>query len=248
MKMKIGLCSLLLTTGYLFGATVSSQPIDITKDSNLTLPTKLPIKKENPTAKIHQNELVLKLKTKETRQIQQNKWDIQQLKLAVAKLITEVNSLKQQNKQLLKEKQLLLKKKKIPNDLTEVPIENSAANILNTIKTKKQHKCRLVKERVIKNSSKNIMGAYKKYNPTKEFLTLKSLHQFKYPTISSKKMETKLKAGQHIEADMHTRFGWVHVKGGGWVAGYFLYPKVVYKAPKNSKKAATKYIYKKVCD
>lgn len=51
-------------------------------------------------------------------------------------------------------------------------------------------------------------------------LGMSKAYIFKSPTLKSKKNERVLKRKERIVVDKVTKYGWLHIKDGGWVRGY----------------------------
>lgn len=155
--------------------------------------------------------------------------NIQSLKIAVAKLITEqerLNLKNQNNEKSIKELQEKLK-------LKELPIVESV----------KKQPCMTKTIKVLDKDS--LKFSYLKMED-KEFKVSSSVALiYEYPALGLSSIG-ELKKGEKFIGDMYTSGGWVHNKNGGWLKGYVLSPKIEHN--ESVKGGKTAYIEKEVLD
>lgn len=198
--------------------------------------------------------------------------DINVLKIAVAKLIKNMNNSNNQelnvNIKILMEKVDTLSKendklhKKDALNQAEIAklkeamkkLQGMSNNFKAPVAPKSELKCESDKKDCITKTirvvdKKTIKHSYYKMSPEKEFKVSREnfTYVYEYPVLGEKKL-SKLMKGDKFIADKYTAAGWVHAKGKGWVKGYVLSPKLLRKkdAIFNPKKSA--FIEKKVLD
>ncbi len=164
--------------------------------------------------------------------IYKHECDINMLKEAVAKLIlalekganvnSELNAVSKKIIELENENKKLKDKLELPIEKQKILEEAVEGNFQKTEKS-------CVKEKVIKEYKlKDIKHSYINIIPDKTFKAqVQTLTVFKLPIVNSETESFTLSKGENFVADKYTKAGWVHIKSGGWVRGYEVYPKVL---------------------
>lgn len=159
--------------------------------------------------------------------------DSKMLKSAIAKLIKKIEGLESRVGFLEKEKSLLTP---LINNKSLIKKERKAHKKIRLKEPKKKLYCQDKKW-----SISDVKGSFIKFKEPQKFkIASNNVYEYKNPILNSKKSkEVSLKKGSYIEGDMFTKAGWVHVKDGGWIKGYLVFPKVLQKKDNN--------VYKKDC-
>jgi len=77
-----------------------------------------------------------------------------------------------------------------------------------------------------------VRGSYINYKHDKTFrINSTKVREYELPVLSAKRYGSGgyLTKGSYVVADKYTKAGWVHLKNGGWVKGFLVYPKVLQK-------------------
>lgn len=97
------------------------------------------------------------------------------------------------------------------------------------IKTNKKIK-KYKKEEPVNCSIKIVHQIPLKFKKFRKFEAEKNLFIYKEPVnCSSVKTNKILKKGTDFISDKYSKFGWIKIKKSGWVKGYLLNPKIIYK-------------------
>lgn len=179
---------------------------------------------------------IVKLQDKVTKNCE----NIKVLKIAVAKLIKEVNNLKNQKPKVIVKKvyvtKPVVKFKRLPP--VKKPTNQMAKNIQNTIQStealnnkKEEYKniCTTKYKRVL--NLKKLRQSFKPLKPRKFTVLFRHIKIYKYPFLGAPVIGD-MYYKDHFIGDMFTYSGWVHVKTGGWVRGFKVSPKILYHKEK----------------
>lgn len=231
---KIGptFCGSLFISALFLGTNINAQSISIdtieVKEKTYIAAAGIDDVSVKTLIKAHNNE----------NKINEYQCDTGTLKRAIVKLI-------EKNVQL--EKRVSALETKAPNELTSRFLSNakSVKKIDGPIYGPKTKKTSCSKVKVFKKYKvSDLNGSFIKFDKEKTFkVASHKVREFKVPLLGSAvHSDTFLKKGSYVKADMFTRAGWVHIKDGGWVKGFLMYPKVLQVKGKRS------YKIKEKCD
>lgn len=156
------------------------------------------------------------------------------MKSAIVKLIQKVQDIEKEIA-ILKDKENSENLSEITNSNTVVVDEVQDSNI--EISQEKVEPATVLKPIIIEDSqeevnkkyeSKEVKGSYSDYRYDKTFtVSVDALEEYEMPVLSANKVNRgMLTKGTQFVADKYTKAGWVHVKDGGWVRGFLIYPRV----------------------
>jgi len=247
MKKKIKLLTMsLMAAGTLLSASVDTNNTkDIFIDIQSKVGTEL-LKSEIMYKNYLQNEAIQNKKIAINKSLsEKNACEINKLKKALVKMIKSSGYSDMERvhieEGLFKEE---AKKKAVVNTkYNNLPILKVGENTNKIIEEARKKSC--VRTKIVDTS--DIEKSFYVYKTPRTFKVTRVAGTFKNPILGLKRKKL-LKKGETFIGDMYTKAGWVHIKGGDWVKGYKVYPRVLNKTTKeDQKKWATKYITKVIC-
>jgi len=132
-----------------------------------------------------------------------------QLKTALAKLIKKVDKIEKEVS--------YLKNRKYENRVSE-----HKGNLKAQAKVDYAHK---------KYKKSDVRGSYINFKHNKTFkIDSKKVREYELPILSAKRYSRDyLTKDSYIVADKYTKAGWIHIRNGGWIKGFLVYPRVLQK-------------------
>jgi len=247
MNKKIKILTLsLITAGTLLSASVNKNN---TKDIYINIQSKVGtelLKSEIMYKNYLQNEAIQNKKIEINRNLfKKNSCEINKIKKVLIKMIKSNGYSDMERVSMEKDLTKQKAKKEVISKIkyNNLPILKVSENNIKLIKESRKKSC--ITTKVIDTS--DIKRSFYIYKTPKKFKVTRVAGTFENPILGLKR-KSLLKKGDIFIGDMYTKAGWVHIKGGDWVKGYKVYPRVLNKTTKEDKKKwSTKYITKIIC-